>query len=221
MPPPPLLKPRAPEVSSPFSLSCVSRPSRCFLLEGMHIACSRPRTLACITAGAGDEEAAAAAAAAISHTAAQAGVMPEQGVLRVENGFPIVSPEAGVFPCSCASLSRGCCVFARACVDKASLVQHVRCLSTVQDGLPASLHSPHAGHGNRGQSGGAGRCRGRCAQPLSDTRCWSLPSSPSLHHSPSSLIVLPAPLRTPGVSRVCHVHQLEQCRKTMIGESEQ
>jgi hypothetical protein len=67
--------------------------------------------------------------------------MPEQGVLRVENGFPIVSPEAGVFPCSCASLSRGCCVFARACVVKASLVQHsVRCLSTVQDGLPLFTH---------------------------------------------------------------------------------
>jgi len=47
------------------------------------------------TAGAGAEAAAAAAAAAVSRTAAEAGVMPEN-VLGVENGVPIVSPEAGM-----------------------------------------------------------------------------------------------------------------------------
>jgi hypothetical protein len=139
MPPPPPLKLRAAEVSVPCSLSCDSRPSRMHFFKATHT---------CLhTAGAGDEEAAAAAAAAIGQAAAQAGVMPEQGVLRVENGFPIVSPEAGVLACVCAFV-RACffsqprvlsCVCARACVVKAScpvfcglLVQSTRCLASLR-----------------------------------------------------------------------------------------
>jgi len=82
------------------------------------------------TAGAGDEEAAAAAAAAIGQAAAQAGVMPEQGVLRVENGFPIVSPEAGVLACVCA--------FVRACFFSQPRVLRLRACVRCQ-GLLSSI----------------------------------------------------------------------------------